>query len=118
MKYLRPFQYGVVTATIMSITGCATFCSLSDTGMARPRPYSGIRATITDWDGCAKPWDENYTSRPMRIPTQIYFRTIDVPLSLVADTVLLPLMLDIESSERERQLQKQGVTESSDQSTN
>lgn len=118
MKYLRPFLYGVVTVTTMSVTGCATFCSLSDTEMSRPCPYSGIRATITDWDGRVKPWDANRTPRPMRVPTQIYFRTIDVPLSLIADTVLLPLMLMFESGERERQLQKRGVAEPSDQSTN
>jgi len=120
MKYWRPFLCGVAIATIMSITGCATFCSLSDTGMCRIRPYSGIRATITDWDGCAKPWDENYTPRPMRIPTQIYFRTIDVPLSLIADTVLLPLMMVYDSSERERQRKRQEpfFPETSGQSTN
>ena len=118
MKYLRPFLCGVVIASMMSVTGCATFCSLSDTEMCRVRPYSGIRATVTDWDGCVKPWDANNTPRSMHIPYQIYFRTIDVPLSLVADTALLPLMILVESSERERQRQKQQVPESSGQLKN
>lgn len=77
-------------------TGCATFCTMSDTGMHRMRPYGGVRATITDWEGCSeKPWDN---LAPWQvIPYKAYFRTIDLPVSLVADTWMLPFVLSFGS---------------------
>ena len=88
MNHPSPFLNGIVIVAVLNISGCATFCSLSDTGMGRPGPYSGIRSTATDWEGRVKPWDVDYPNW-MRMPVQLYFRTIDVPLSLIADTLLL-----------------------------
>lgn len=80
----------LLIAILCAMPGCASFCSLSDTGMFRGRPYSGVRATFTDWEGCSeKPWGNDPHAWHF-IPYKLYFRTVDVPLSLVADTLLLP----------------------------
>ena len=98
MNHPSPFLNGLVVAAVLNISGCATFCSLSDTEMGRPGPYSGIRATVTDWDGRVKPWDVGPPNW-MRMPRQLYFRTIDVPLSLIADTLVLPVTMLIPDEE-------------------
>ena len=89
----RSALLSAICLSLMCMSGCATFCSLSDTGMHRMRPYGGIRATVTDWAGCSeKPWGKNDPSW-QTIPLKVYFRTIDLPLSFIADTWLLPFTL-------------------------
>ena len=95
MMHCRNVYLVAVIAASFSISGCATLCSWTDTGMGNPGPYSGVRSTMTDWRGRTPPWAED--SAYTRIPVQIYFRTIDVPLSLVADTLFLPFALWVDA---------------------
>ncbi len=88
MNPSRPLSICLLLAASLGSTGCATLCSWTDTGMGNPGPYSGVRSTFTDWKGRSKPWDD---AGLMRVPYQVYFRTVDVPLSLAADTLFLPM---------------------------
>jgi uncharacterized protein YceK len=72
-------------------TGCASMLSMGGDGTYRMRPYGGVRATVTDWEGCSdKPWGNDPYAWHV-IPYKLYYRTIDLPLSLVMDTWCLPL---------------------------
>jgi len=91
MKLLKVSFRILLAASLCVTTGCATLFSISDTGMERIRPYSGVRATLSDWEGCSeKPWDIYQDQMPY-FPLKLYLRTIDLPLSFAMDTLWLPL---------------------------
>ena len=93
MQCFKPITIVATIAYMCFATGCATLCSCSDTEMNRIRPYSGVRATLSDWEGCSPPWSKDPDALSA-IPAKLYFRTIDIPLSFVMDTAILRLTWD------------------------
>ncbi len=73
-------------ATIATLSGCATYNSIETAGRGDNLLYSGIRldsCALTENSVCLK----KFNTAPPRYPL------IDLPASLVLDTVLLPYTL-------------------------
>ena len=70
------------------LTGCATFDTISNAGINTPTVYSGTRlnvAALRDDDDRLR----RFPAAPPRHPAA------DLPLSLVLDTVLLPMTVPV-----------------------
>lgn len=76
----------LLALAVLCLTACASFSTISNAGINTPKVYSGTRlnlAALRGDDDALK----RFPAAPPRRPA------LDLPLSLVLDTALLPLTL-------------------------
>ena len=83
---IRAFKCLLISLLLMSVTGCATYRTISTADLDSAKVFSGTRLDIRAMCGEVEPTREFKAAPPL-------YPVIDIPFSVAMDVVLLPLTI-------------------------